>query len=70
MIDTKNLTLDVVRIYEDKSYQEKVDAEDEVEIRDMAIAYATIKQGVDLIDTSQEVNWSTQKGRWFLGLYK
>jgi len=52
-----------------KSGNIKVDVEDEVEVGDMAIAYATIKHGVDLIDPGQEVDWNTRKGRWFLGLY-
>ena len=51
------------------SDQEKVDVEDGIKVGDMAIAYATIKHGVDLIDPGQKVEWGSMKGRWFLGLY-
>ena len=51
------------------SKDKKIDVEDEIEIGDMAIAYATIKHGVDLVNPGDEVDWSTRKGRWFLGLY-
>ena len=51
------------------SKQEKVDVEDQVEIGDIAIAYATIKHGVELVDPGHTVDWGSKKGRWFIGLY-
>ena len=31
--------------------------------------YPTVIHGVDAVDSDEEVDWTTQKGRWFLGLY-
>ena len=35
----------------------------------MGIAYATVQHGVNLIDPSETVDWDSNKGHWFIGLF-
>jgi len=48
---------------------EKVDAEEYLDVGDMCIAYATVLHGVAFVDKGVEVDWDNIGGRWFLGLY-
>ena len=42
-------------------------AEDEIEVGDIGIGYATVVHGVKPCDG--EAEWTSGNGRWFLGLY-
>lgn len=46
-----------------------IDMEDQIEVGDMCIAYATVAHGVEVVDGHKSVNWDSMDGRWFLGLY-
>ena len=35
----------------------------------MGIAYATVQHGVNLIDPGETVDWDSNKGHWFIGLF-
>ena len=39
------------------------------EVGDMAIGYATIYHGVREVDPEVNLDWTSNQGRWFLGLY-
>lgn len=44
--------------------------EDQIDVGDIGIGYATVAHGVGLIDEGQKSDWkNTTDGRWFLGLY-
>lgn len=44
-------------------------AEDEIEIGDLGIGYATVYHGVAPCNRDLEPEWNADSGRWFLGLY-
>jgi hypothetical protein len=46
-----------------------VDVEDDIEVGDVGIGYATVAHGVDRIDPHKEADWDNKDGRWWLGLY-
>lgn len=46
-----------------------IDVEDEIEVGDIGIGYATVLHGVDRIDPGKEADWNKKDGRWWLGLY-
>lgn len=46
-----------------------VEAEDDIEIGDLGIGYATVYHGVSPCNRELEPDWETDSGRWFLGLY-
>ena len=48
---------------------EFVDVEDDIEVGDIGIGYATVAHGVDRIDPHKEADWDARDGRWWLGLY-
>jgi hypothetical protein len=48
---------------------EQVDFEDQLEIGDMVISYATVYHGVATVDPDKKVDWDSKDGRWWLGLY-
>ena len=51
---------------------QKINLEDNIEIGDMGIFYATLKHGVDKVtvkNTSKKFNSSDRMGRWWIGLY-
>ena len=48
---------------------QEMDIEDEIELGDMYISYATVLHGVKTVDPGKTTDWNSMKGRWFLGLY-
>ena len=46
-----------------------VEAEDEIEIGDVGIGYATVYHGVAPCDRDLEPDWDSPAGRWFLSMY-
>lgn len=46
-----------------------VDVEDEIDIGDICIGYATVYHGVAPADRHKEPNWESDDGRWFLSMY-
>ena len=56
-------------IYLIGSKGEKVDIECQIDIGDMSIGYATLRHGVDPVDTASKPDINKTDGRWFLGLY-
>lgn len=53
----------------DKNDQ-KINIEDNIDIGDMGIGYATVAHGVDPVNINKEPNLNDKTdGRWFLGLY-
>jgi len=47
----------------------EVDIENNIDLGDMYLSYATVLHGVRTIDPGQPTDWNSIKGRWFLGLY-
>lgn len=45
------------------------DCEPMIDIGDMVICYASVYHGVEMIDPDDDLDWSPDCGRWFLGLY-
>ena len=48
---------------------EIVEIEDQIEIGDAGIGYATVFHGVAPVDRDKEPNWKLDNGRWFLSMY-
>jgi hypothetical protein len=48
---------------------EKIDVEDQIEVGDVMVAYATVLHGVELVDGHREADWNSMAGRWFLSMY-
>ncbi len=46
-----------------------VEIEDQIEIGDAGIGYATVCHGVAPVDRDKEPNWELDDGRWFLSMY-
>ena len=46
-----------------------VDIEDQIDIGDICIGYATVYHGVAPADRHKEPNWELDDGRWFLSMY-
>ena len=43
--------------------------ENDLDIGDISLGYATVMHGVDTIDPEKKPDWSAKDGRWWLGLY-
>ena len=48
---------------------EIIDAEPDIDVGDLCIGYATVMHGVAPCDRGKAVDWASDDGRWFLGLY-
>lgn len=46
-----------------------VELEDQLEVGDVSIGYATVWHGVAPVDHDKESSWDKQDGRWFLSMY-
>ena len=46
-----------------------VEIEDQLEVGDVSIGYATVCHGVAPVDRDKEPSWDKQDGRWFLSMY-
>ena len=46
-----------------------LDCEPKLDVGDFVCCYPSVLHGVDAVDANQELDWSPDKGRWFLGLY-
>lgn len=46
-----------------------IEAEDNIEVGDIGIGYATIYHGVSPCNRDKEPNWNSIEGRWFLSMY-
>ena len=46
-----------------------VNVEDQIDIGDICIGYATVYHGVAPADRHKEPNWEVDDGRWFLSMY-
>jgi hypothetical protein len=46
-----------------------VEIEDQIDIGDAGIGYATVFHGVAPVDRDKEPNWELDNGRWFLSMY-
>ena len=44
-----------------KEGNKKLDAKNDINIGDIAIGYATVQHGVDLVDPSKEVDWKSKE---------
>ena len=47
----------------------KVNIEKKLDVGDSVSFYGSIVHGVDKIDPNDNLDWSLEKGRWFLGMY-
>jgi len=54
--------------FRDKNNQ-KINIEKDLDIGDSVSFYGSIVHGVDKIDPMFDLDWSLEKGRWFLGMY-
>jgi hypothetical protein len=54
--------------FRDKN-NEKKNIEMDLDVGDSVSFYGSIVHGVDKIDPASNLNWSLEKGRWFLGMY-
>ena len=52
-----------------KSDDKFLDLEDDLDIGDICIGYATVMHGVNTIDPTKKPDWESKDGRWWLGLY-
>jgi len=48
---------------------EIIDLEDRFDVGDMVCGYPTVVHGVARVDAHKPVDWTSARGRWFLGLY-
>lgn len=48
---------------------EVVEAEDDIEVGDVGIGYATVYHGVAPCNRNAECDWASSAGRWFLSMY-
>lgn len=46
-----------------------IETEDEIEVGDIGIGYATVYHGVAPCNRDKEPNWDSDEGRWFLSMY-
>ncbi len=46
-----------------------VEVEDQIDVGDICIAYATVYHGVAPVDRHKTPDWETDDGRWFLSMY-
>lgn len=46
-----------------------VEVEDQIDVGDVCIGYATVYHGVAPADKDKEPNWESDDGRWFLSMY-
>ena len=46
-----------------------IEAEEEIEVGDIGIGYATVYHGVAPCNRDKEPNWDSTEGRWFLSMY-
>jgi hypothetical protein len=51
------------------SKTKKINLENRIDERDAIIFYGSIAHGVDVIDPKEKLNWNSNKGRWFLGMF-
>lgn len=51
------------------SKKERVEVEEHLDIGDMFCAYPTVVHGVNPVDSHIPLDWKSDAGRWFLGLY-
>lgn len=49
--------------------KERIEVEDYLDIGDMFCSYPTVVHGVNRVDEDKELDWKSNDGRWFLGLY-
>jgi hypothetical protein len=54
--------------FKDKD-NKKINIEKDLDIGDSVSFYGSIVHGVDKIDPMFNLDWSLEKGRWFLGMY-
>ena len=47
----------------------KLNIENKLDVGDSVSFYGSIVHGVDKIDPNDNLDWSLEKGRWFLGMY-
>ena len=46
-----------------------IEAENDIEVGDIGIGYATVYHGVAPCNRDKEPNWDSDEGRWFLSMY-
>jgi len=46
-----------------------IEVENEIDVGDICIGYATVYHGVAPVDRHKEPNWESDDGRWFLSMY-
>ncbi len=51
------------------SKNKKINIENKIDEGDAVIFYGSIAHGVDVIDPKEKLNWKSNKGRWFLGMF-
>ena len=51
------------------SKTKSINLEDRIDEGDAVIFYGSIAHGVEVIDPNKKLSWSSNKGRWFLGMF-
>ena len=52
-----------------KKNQKKYNIEKKLDIGDAVIFYGSIIHGVEKVDPNLKLNWKSEKGRWFIGMF-
>jgi len=65
----RGIDYEVGGLYFVDSQDREIDLEDQIELGDMYLSYATVYHGVKMIDPHKQTDWNKINGRWFMGLY-
>ena len=65
----RGLDFDSGGVYAVGEGDEYIDLEDKLEIGDIYILYPTVEHGIKTINKGAEIDWESDGGRWFMGLY-
>jgi len=55
--------------YFKKKNKKKFNIENRLDIGDAVIFYGSIIHGVDKVDPKSKLNWKSDNGRWFIGMF-
>ena len=55
--------------YFKKSENKIINLEDKIDEGDAVIFYGSLAHGVEIIDPDKKLSWTSNEGRWFLGMF-
>ena len=69
IMSKKGLDFEKGGFYFRNKNNKKLNIEDKLEIGDSVIFYGSIVHGVEKVDKDKTLDWKTEKGRWFVGMF-